>query len=487
VRHKCLVCPDFDYCSSCKRKSTETHRGHRFASIFDPIPIPYETQPVHYAIYCDGPICEKKKSYIRGVRYKCSVCEDLDFCASCEALPNLNHNVTHPLIKIRSPLTNCTVDTYHDGRLLRRATNAQQNNDASVVGSAIANAAIQTIIDVEPSDSPSKSVKERMEIKDLVEPAQEKSNDQAKELDKLEIYRQTVKKAIKKEVKKEVKKVRDQIKVKDLLSEPVVEASSSKAAQDDKAVQDDKTVKTAELAAYFICDTVKDGSIVPAGSLFLQTWTLKNPGPLEWPAGCRVRYVGGDHMFNIDDSRPSPSIDISKATSSNVINRVVKVDEEVSFRVVMKAPKREGTSISYWRLKDPNGVPFGHRLWCHITVRKPITAFVPKAAELSTLSTASETAAPAAVADKPKLPSLDRGLVERMMRDQITAVNRDRETKAPVTTVSSSTRVIPIVVPPKVEVKSETGVDHDAKTANTAAKKEETGDAVKPAEKPVSH
>ena len=42
--------------------------------------------------------------------------------------------------------------------------------------------------------------------------------------------------------------------------------------------------------------------------------------------------------------------------------------EEVCFEVTMKAPKREGIAISYWRLKGVDGIPFGHRLWCHINV-----------------------------------------------------------------------------------------------------------------------
>jgi next-to-BRCA1 protein 1 len=362
VRHKCFVCPDFDYCSSCVKTASVTHRGHRFASLFDAIPHPYERLPVHYAIYCDGPLCEKNKAYIKGIRYKCAVCDDLDFCACCEALPSLTHNKTHPLIKIRSPIANCTIDTYHDGQLLRPANKDAPAVGAAIANAAIANAAIQTVLDVEPSDAP-KSVKERMEIKDLVE----KSEDQ-------------------KEVKE---KVRDQIKVKDLLSEPVEAAPEAPKA---------------ELTAHFIRDTVKDGSILPAGSPFLQVWTLKNPGPAEWPAGCSVRYVGGDHMFNLDDSRPSPSAEVSRATSSNVINRPVMVGEEIAFRVVMKAPRREGTAISYWRLKDPQGVPFGHRLWCHINVTN---------ATASQVAAAAAAAANAAQQAKDIAKHVDRICLER--------------------------------------------------------------------------
>jgi next-to-BRCA1 protein 1 len=393
VRHKCLVCPDFDYCSSCIKTAGTTHRGHRFASLFDAIPQPYERQPVHYAIYCDGPLCEKNKEYIRGIRYKCSVCDDLDFCACCEALPGLKHNQTHPLIKIRTPLASCTIDTYHDGQLVRPA-----NKDASVAGAAIANAAIQTVLDVEPTDA-AKTVKERMEIKDLVEPA--KSDDGPKD-----------------------HRARPQIRVKDLLSEPV------KTSPD---------APKAELTAHFIRDTIKDGSLFPAGTPFLQIWTLKNPGPAHWPAGCSVRYVGGDHMFNLDDSRPSPSTALSRATSSNIISRPVLAGEEISFRVVMKAPKREGTAISYWRLKDPHGVPFGHRLWCHINVANTPASQAAAAATAAAIA-AQEAQDMAKKAERVFViqgltnnqPIIDRNkaLLEKLLLQHSAMAERHREAQA---------------------------------------------------------
>jgi len=86
-------------------------------------------------------------------------------------------------------------------------------------------------------------------------------------------------------------------------------------------------------------------------------------------------------MLNVDDSHPSSATDIAEATESNVIRRPVEVGEEISFRVLMKAPKREGTAISYWRLKAADGTPFGHRLWCHIDITNaaipPVPAPVP--------------------------------------------------------------------------------------------------------------
>ena len=122
------------------------------------------------------------------------------------------------------------------------------------------------------------------------------------------------------------------------------------------------------LQAHFLCDATPDGSKIKMGSTFQQVWVMRNPGPHDWPAGCSVRYVGGDNMLNVDNKHPSSVGDIASATESNVINHPVAKDEEVAFWVTMKAPERVGKAISYWRLKSPDAIPFGHRLWCDIDV-----------------------------------------------------------------------------------------------------------------------
>jgi next to BRCA1 gene 1 protein len=39
------------------------------------------------------------------------------------------------------------------------------------------------------------------------------------------------------------------------------------------------------------------------------------------------------------------------------------------FTVLLKSPAYEGRAISYWRLKTPEGLPFGHKLWVDINVK----------------------------------------------------------------------------------------------------------------------
>ncbi|KAI9823153.1 MAG: hypothetical protein M1832_002596 [Thelocarpon impressellum] len=113
VRHKCLNCPDWDYCSACVQNARYMHPGHRFAPIYEPIAPAFIRGQKHYGIFCDGPMCTSKphKTPIVGDRYKCAVCHDTDFCANCEASPVNRHNRTHPLIKFKSPVRNVSVST----------------------------------------------------------------------------------------------------------------------------------------------------------------------------------------------------------------------------------------------------------------------------------------------------------------------------------------------------------------------------------------
>lgn len=55
-------------------------------------------QVIHHGVFCDG--CNKHP--ISGIRYKCSVCPDFDFCEECESKTEHPHN----FLKIRKPAGN---------------------------------------------------------------------------------------------------------------------------------------------------------------------------------------------------------------------------------------------------------------------------------------------------------------------------------------------------------------------------------------------
>ena len=304
-----MNCPDFDYCSTCMKKAHKTHPGHRLVPLYEPVSQKPRSYQHHMGIFCDGPLCAEKDDYIVGDRYKCAVCHDTDFCANCEALPKLIHNRTHPLIKFKTPVRNVSVTT------LGEKGNGEQMH---TMGDHI-----RPTSDQSPQTS-SKSTE--------TTPAAPSAN------------------------------AATQVQT-------VVEVKPSESNQEESKIEATKPIAAPELQAHFIRDTVFDGSCIPPNEQFEQTWTLRNPGPHAWPAGCTVCFIGGDGMLDVDPNHPSHVTQIYKATKSNIIDRIVEVGEEVDFTVTMRTPERQGKAISYWRLKDATGLPFGHKLWCDVDVK----------------------------------------------------------------------------------------------------------------------
>ncbi|KAJ9611456.1 hypothetical protein H2200_004640 [Cladophialophora chaetospira] len=131
-----------------------------------------------------------------------------------------------------------------------------------------------------------------------------------------------------------------------------------------------KSIQTMnDLQAWYVSDSTPDGTKVAPNHFVSQSWTLRNPGPDAWPAGCAVYYIGGDDMRNLDVLHPSSVSAMTMANRSNVLASALEPGKTAVFTVLLKSPAREGRAISYWRLKTPGGVPFGHKLWVDIEVR----------------------------------------------------------------------------------------------------------------------
>ena len=308
-----MNCPDWDYCSACYKTAHIDHPGHRFAPLPEPIddPIQTTTNDVHYGVYCDGPLCQGKlrnRSYIRGIRYKCALCHDTDFCASCEAHPNHNHDISHPLIKFKTPVKYVSVTTFGENP---NGEKLPQMGDRVPRGLR--------------SHTPTLTRQTRTAATETLPVA--KSTHAATQ-------------------------VQIMADIKPVPSEPVAQPSQAH-----------------DLEARFLRDSTPDGTVLPPGATFEQVWTLTNPGPLAWPVGSSVRFIGGDSMLNLDANHPSSVSEIANATESNALERAIEAGCSADFKITMKSPSREGRVISYWRLKTPEGVPFGHKLWCDISVR----------------------------------------------------------------------------------------------------------------------
>lgn len=316
VRYKCLTCPDWDYCSICHMNASNRHPGHRFAPLYESIAEPLQSHEVHFGIFCDGPLCrsQSRSTYITGTRYKCSVCYDTDFCAKCEALPTNFHNRTHPMVMLKTPVRNVTVSTFQEDKVDKPAASLDNPVQTSTPKQAV-------------------STPPELEL-----PTKETTPGKAVEA--------------------------EQVATDSPPTEPI---------QPEWLPTGDPA---SSYQAFFIRDTILDGSIVSPNKVFQQTWTLFNPGPLAWPVGSDVRFVGGDSMFNVDTNHPLSLNSISAAMESNKLSAPLEPGQSADFTVTLKAPGRVGTAISYWRLKLSNGMPFGHRLWCDIQVQddKPSAA-----------------------------------------------------------------------------------------------------------------
>lgn len=333
VRHKCLDCPDWDYCSECVVNAAFVHASHRFAPIYEPLADVHSyacAQSVHMGICCDGPLCSSNQdypTYIRGIRYKCAVCHDLDFCANCEASPANEHNKTHPLIKFKTPVRHVSVTTtgeHQDGKRMPPMGDRAKNTSkpAETLGESNSINTVQTVVDVKPEAPKIEEAK----MKEESEP----------------------------EVKEEVKE------------EKVAEVAASVNEQD--------------LRAVFLRDSVSDGTIMPPNHVFEQTWVLRNEGTTTWPAGCSVKFVGGDYMGHVDSAHPAGISELVSASESTVCYAPLAPGNEFSFTVLLRTPARAGQIISYWRLTTPEGFKFGHRLWCDVSVRIPPPEALPTTA-----------------------------------------------------------------------------------------------------------
>ncbi|EPS41394.1 hypothetical protein H072_4715 [Dactylellina haptotyla CBS 200.50] len=180
VRHKCLGCPDWDYCTACVKTAPESHPGHKFVPVYEAINIAPQSgiKAIHSGVRCDGPLCKNNMLFIFGDRYKCAVCDDLDFCANCEASPLNDHNRTHPLIKMKTAIQSITCSTTETtpagrGTLLGDIRSFDATNLKSTTNAATQ---VQTVADVEPEDEKKESIERSEPIpvptKDSLEPLQ---------------------------------------------------------------------------------------------------------------------------------------------------------------------------------------------------------------------------------------------------------------------------------------------------------------------------
>lgn len=118
--------------------------------------------------------------------------------------------------------------------------------------------------------------------------------------------------------------------------------------------------KPAPLAATYVEDKIRDGTVFLVGQEFTQSWTLKNTGTTSWPAGVTCTFVGGAGMF-------LNFYECHLATTE----KEVAPGETHTFTVDLSTPLRANKNyVSYWRLMAPDGTRFGDNLWCSICAKE---------------------------------------------------------------------------------------------------------------------
>ncbi|CAD6505193.1 BgTH12-00688 [Blumeria graminis f. sp. triticale] len=335
VRHKCLECPDWDYCSTCIENASISHKLHRFVTIYGPDDISAPTSlnsevSVHDDVYCDGPLCGKFSSFIIGDRYKCTICNNTDFCASCEASHLNHHNNTHPLIKLKTPVRNVSVktvcDTQHqqnlpitcDGPIVetRRFNSSNRRPTLSTTSQ------IYTVLDFQPSET--------AKIQAVTYKKSGHLHNEVLKLDDLD------------EVESEQKSI----------------------------LQNYDLSTQKKLEAHFVRQVIRDGITMKANATFEQTWLLRNIGNNIWPAGCKVVFIAGTNMCALDPEYPTGVPGQFSAVSGSICNYQVDPGQTAGFSVQMKAPDFEGNFTSFWHLIAPDGTKFGVTLWHNIIVEE---------------------------------------------------------------------------------------------------------------------
>ncbi|GAA6004852.1 uncharacterized protein JCM10292_002539 [Rhodotorula paludigena] len=378
TRYKCLNCPDWDACESCyKQRVDEVHPTHNFVAIRDPMDcraraIP-GAQTVHRNITCDG--CGVGP--IVGVRFKCTApeCPDYDLCAVCEASPKALHPRNHMLLKIREPanplssparvLVNQAVD-----RAQAIIHHAEKGAEALGVA-ALSSGPIATLLEslgvhlpTSSSSVPTVSTPAVSNAQITPGPGSDKTltvdvdvstlpYEQVKDLPAEIRIPVSISSAAPDEAEKEER-------VHSVSSEPYEVAESTSTAEEAvvsvKAplVEQDQSPR-----AVFVSDiTLKDGSIVPAGSEFHKVWAVRNSGATEWPAGTRLVHVGGFSSKLFGSTGKPRSFEVAMTAPG----------ELAEVQCECKAPEENGRFMDFWRLSLPDGTLFGDRLWVDVTV-----------------------------------------------------------------------------------------------------------------------
>jgi hypothetical protein len=115
-------------------------------------------------------------------------------------------------------------------------------------------------------------------------------------------------------------------------------------------------------AAYFVSETVPDGTDFNPGETFTKTWRLKNIGTCTWNTNYKLKFGSGDQM---------------NGPSSQKLANSVGPNEQIDIAVDLKAPTTPKSYKGIWQIVDDEGRVFVYNIWVAIDVVEPAAASKP--------------------------------------------------------------------------------------------------------------
>jgi len=345
------------------------------ASSSVPCPVPASSPAVHMSVQCDG--CNTKP--IVNARFKCAVCHDYDLCSSCEAKNTADltrgsvHDPTHPFLKINHPEQNpvairTVLRDDHEQQQVpwmrgmgrwRRGSGCGRSNwnehhpeqqqqkgerMHGVTGSYTVPSS--PYIPHESSDT-------------LPRSSSKKGHDEQHEEEEKRLVELAIQMSLGNVAQSASKFQAAAVGSNAAADSPVPTTSGSVSGLTSPVVSNgnDTTPYTGKLIAHLTLADKNSSTVLP-GARIVKAWRLKNEGPLSWPQGTKLIWVGGENL-----GAPATGIDVPCA----------RPGESIDIAVPFVAPLVEGRYTSYWRLKAPNAGRFGHRVWVDIFVERSLS------------------------------------------------------------------------------------------------------------------
>eukprot|EP01029_Cantina_marsupialis_P021870 TRINITY_DN52_c0_g1_i2.p1 TRINITY_DN52_c0_g1~~TRINITY_DN52_c0_g1_i2.p1 ORF type:complete len:783 (-),score=397.98 TRINITY_DN52_c0_g1_i2:216-2564(-) len=342
-----------------------------------PAPEDVEDPVVHLAVTCDG--CQEGP--IIGVRYKCAVCDNLDFCEACEV--DGIHN-GHPLLKIRTPGQAPTAiivsmkdedevpemfgqqprrrhrgRRHHhgcDGKMWHRGGFGGRGRGRGRGGSRRGRGGFFRQFSDLFRQGPTYQEWE-------CSPAQAfQQQEQQQQQQQEDVISEEPKVSEEDQEPIEIEPVEEEIVVETEVIEPKVEdelVEEPKMVVTERKQVKLKKLKKIDVPAIKPRATVVDSLPIPeemtAGQKFVKTFVIRNDSAMTWPAGCRIHHVACSRM-----GMPQGGMEIPSASPG----------ESVTIKIPLQAPEQEGRHTANFRLKTKDGKKFGQRLWVALSIDK---------------------------------------------------------------------------------------------------------------------